>query len=124
MRNSNRLKNTRTNISHNAAIDSQLYDQLRSLNIVNSTDQLSILCGRSPSYVRCMRSKGLGIKLGSLTILRERLAERMEHESDPTNAILAGYAMKAVEQSIREKCRIQDERLAGSGSQTSVGDKW
>ena len=88
MRNSNRLKNTRTNISHNAAIDSQLYDQLRSLNIVTSTNQLSILCGRNPSYVRCMRSKGLGIKLGSLTILRERLAERMEHESDPTNAMV------------------------------------
>ena len=124
MKNSNRLKNIRNYIAKNVAIDNKLYDDLRSLNIVTSTDQLSILCGRNPSYVRCMRSKGLGIKLGSLTILRERLAERMEHESDPTNAILAGYAMKAVEQSIREKCRIQDERLAGSGSQTSVGDKW
>ena len=124
MKNSNRLKNIRNYIAKNVAIDNKLYDDLRSLNIVTSTDQLSILCGRNPSYVRCMRSRGLGMKLGSLTILRERLAERMEHESDPTNAILAGYAMKAVEQSIREKCRIQDERLAGSGSQTSVGDKW
>ena len=118
MKNSNRLKNIRNYIAKNVAIDNKLYDDLRSLNIVTSTDQLSILCGRNPSYVRCMRSRGLGMKLGSLTILRERLAERMEHESDPTNAILAGYAMKAVEQSIREKCRIQDERLAGSGSQT------
>ena len=124
MKNSNRLKNIRNYIAKNVAIDNKLYDDLRSLNIVTSTDQLSILCGRNPSYVRCMRSRGLGMKLGSLTILRERLAERMEHESDPTNAILAGYAMKAVEQSIREKCRIQDERLTGSGSQTSVGDKW
>ena len=118
MKNSNRLKNIRNYIAKNVAIDNKLYDDLRSLNIVTSTDQLSILCGRNPSYVRCMRSRGLGMKLGSLTILRERLAERMEHESDPTNAILAGYAMKAVEQSIREKCRIQYERLTGSGSQT------
>jgi len=120
MRNSNRLKNTRSYIAQNAAIDSRLYGQLRSLNIVTSTDQLSILCGRNPSYVRCMRSKGLGMKLGSLTILRERLAQRMETEADPTSAIIAGYAMKVVEQSIREKCRIQDERLLGSGRHTTT----
>ena len=120
MKNSNRFKNDRTYIAQNAAIDSQLYGQLRSLNIVTSTDQLSILCGRNPSYVRCMRSKGLGMKLGSLTVLRERLAQRMETEADPTSAIIAGYAMKVVEQSIREKCRIQDERLLGSGRHTTT----
>jgi hypothetical protein len=120
MRKSNRLKNDRTYIAQNAAIDSQLYGQLRSLNIVTSTDQLSILCGRNPSYVRCMRSKGLGMKLGSLTVLRERLAQRMETEADPTSAIIAGYAMKAVEQTIREKCRIHDERLSGSGRHTTT----
>jgi hypothetical protein len=120
MRNSNRLKNTRSYIAQNAAIDSRLYDQLRSLNIVTSTDQLSILCGRNPSYIRCMRSKGLGMKLGSLAVLRERLSQRMETEADPTSAIIAGYAMKVVEQSIREKCRIQDERLLGSGRHTTT----
>ena len=120
MKNSNRLKNDRTYFAQNAAIDSQLYGQLRSLNIVTSTDQLSILCGRNPSYVRCMRSKGLGMKLGSLAVLRERLAHRMETEADPTSAIIAGYAMKVVEQSIREKCRIQDERLLGSGRHTTT----
>ena len=120
MKHSNRLKNNRTYIVQNAAIDSHLYNQLRNLNIVTSTDQLSILCGRNPSYIRCMRSKGLGMKLGSLTILRERLAQRMETEADPTSAIIAGYAMKVVEQSIREKCRIQDERLLGNGRHTTT----
>jgi len=115
MRNSNRLKQASLYIAQNTDIDSQLYDELRSLNVVTSTDQLSILCGHSRSYMRCMRSKGHGIKLGSLAILRERFAQRMETDADSTIAILAGYAMKAVEHSIREKCLIQDGRLSESG---------
>ena len=95
-------------ISKNRAIDNSLYDQLKKLNVVKSMDSLSVLCGRTTSYYRSMKAKRMGLKLASLTMLREHLSVRMEMADDPQQSVIYGYGMRAVEQAIRSKVLLQE----------------
>jgi hypothetical protein len=101
-------------ISKNRSIDNSLYDQLKKLNVVKSMDSLSVLFGRTTSYYRSMKAKRLGLKLASLTMLREQLSVRMEMADDPQQSVIYGYGMKAVEQAIRSKILLQQGNIKSS----------
>ena len=115
MKNSNRLKNNNAFIGNHRQIDDYLYHQLRGLQLVANMDSLSTLCGKTPSYYRSMKAKHLGLKLGSLAMLREHLSVKMEAESNPQQSVIYGYGMKAVEQEIRLKVQLQQDSGKSSG---------
>jgi len=119
MTKSNYLKNQRTITVQQNAIDATLYNQLRGLRLVSSTDALSLLCGRTPSYYRSMKAKRLGLKLGSLATLREQLSLKMEAEDNPQQTVIYGYGMSAVEQAIRSKVRLQLDYRKSDCNKTS-----
>jgi len=87
-------------------LDRMLYKQMRSLQIVDNSSQLSRLCGKNDSYFRCKKSRRHPVHVGSLVCLQAKLANAARKESDAKKALLFQYAVKSVADVIAEKCRL------------------
>jgi len=98
-------------IQANLKIDHDLLQELKHLGVVQSQYDLSRLCGKGRSYYSCMRAKGFGLKLGSLTFLSARLGSRMKICQDPEAVAVLKYAQKLIQQSIEAKCQLQEQGL-------------
>ena len=95
----------------NLELDRRLYDELKALGVVQTKTELGRLCGKTASYVACMRNKGFGIKIGSLTFLASRFANLAEKECDGERCVKLRLAIQAIKQTIDEKCRLRELEL-------------
>ena len=92
----------------NLIVDDTLITDLKRLGVVQTQYEFSRLCGKNPSYFSSMRTKGFGLKIGSLTFMSVRIRKRMEEIKDVrVNAVLT-HADKLIQKAIEEKCRIQE----------------
>ena len=95
----------------NLELDRRLLNELVSLGVVQTQSELGKLCGKNASYYACMRHKGFGIKIGSLTFLASRFANLAEKEDDGERCVKLRLAIQAVKQTINEKCRLREIEL-------------
>jgi len=87
--------------------DYHLMSKLKELGIIESKADLGRLCGKNESYVRCMHSKGYGIHIGSLAVLQFKLLLKRQIEPNQNRLSNLNEAMKAVQQTIDDKCLAQ-----------------
>ena len=92
-------------------LDRQLFNELKSLGVVKTQSELGKLCGKNTSYVACMRNKGFGVQIGSLTFLVSRFANLAEKENDGERCVKLRLAIQAIKQTIDEKCRLREIEL-------------
>ena len=92
----------------NLAVDQRLFAELKKLGIVETQYDLSRLCGKNRSYYAAMRTKGYGLKLGSLAFLASRLRKRSNEISDPTVSMVLHHADRVVRDAMEEKCRLRE----------------
>jgi hypothetical protein len=92
----------------NLRVDQRLLAELKKLGIVETQYDLSRLCGKNPSYFSSMRTKGFGLKLGSLVLLSSRLRQRSSEVNDPRVSMVFHHADQMVKEAIDEKCRLRE----------------
>ena len=95
----------------NLELDRQLLETLFQLDIIQSQSELGRLCGKTESYYTCMRYKGFGLKIGSLTFLSNRLSRMAAAEPDGFKCINYRLAIEEIRKTIDEKCRLQELKL-------------
>ena len=92
-------------------LDRQPFNELKSLGVVKTQSELGKLCGKNTSYVACMRNKGFGVQIGSLTFLASRFANLAEKENDGERCFKLRLAIQVTKQTIDEKCRLREIEL-------------
>ena len=92
-------------------LDQRLYNELKSLGVVQSQSDLGKLCGKKDSYFACMRHKGFGLQLGSLAFLANRLEKKAQKETDAQRSLQMQQAIHVVRQTLNEKCRLRELEL-------------
>ena len=95
----------------NLELDRQLLETLFELEIIQSQSELGRMCGKTDSYYTCMRYKGFGLKIGSLTFLISRLNKKMATETDVFRSINYRMAIEHIGRTIDEKCRLRELEL-------------
>ena len=95
----------------NLELDRRLFEKLLELGIIQNQSELGFLCGKTASYYGCMRFKGFGLKIGSLTFLRSRLVKNSADETDAFRCINIRIAIEEIGRTIDEKCRLQEYQL-------------
>jgi hypothetical protein len=106
-------------IQANLRIDHELLQALKRLGVVRSQYDLSRLCGKGCSYYSCMRAKGYGLKLGSLTFLSVRIGSTIRSCQNARVVKVLKYAQRLVQNSIEEKCRLQEYGMRGADMKSS-----
>jgi hypothetical protein len=95
----------------NLELDRRLLNELMSLGVVQTQSELGKLCGKNASYYACMRHKGFGMKIGSLTFLAARFSKMVADENDGERCIKLRLALQVIKQTIDEKCRLREIEL-------------
>ena len=95
----------------NLELDRQLLETLLDLGVIESQSQLGRLCGKTESYYTCMRYKGFGLKIGSLTFLSNRLERLSAAEPDGIKCVNYRMAIEQIGRTIHEKCRLRELEL-------------
>lgn len=90
----------------NLELDRHLFETLLELGIVQNQSQLGRMCGKTESYYTCMRYKGFGLKIGSLTFMRHKLSHSANMEPDGIKCIHYRMAIEAIDRTIFEKCKL------------------
>src|SRR5271168_4377650 len=98
-------------IQANLRIDHELLQALKRLGVVQSQYDLSRLCGKGCSYYSCMRAKGYGLKLGSLTFLSVRIGSTIRACQNARVVKVLKHAQSLIQNSIEEKCRLEEHCL-------------
>ena len=96
-------------------LDRRLFNELIKLGVVQTQSQLGILCGKNTSYYGCMRNKGFGLQIGSLTFLISRLSKLAADETDDERCVRLKLAIQVIKQTIDEKCRLKEIELHAYG---------
>lgn len=109
------MKNLNALEEHNLRIDAELLENLKQLGIVQTQYELSRLCGMNESYYSSMRTKGYGIKLGSLVFLLTELAKRSRETKEPKVGAVLTHALSIVQNAIQEKCHLRELTLKATG---------
>ncbi len=95
----------------NLRIDADLLASLKRLGVITTQYDLSRLCGMTESYYSAMRTKGYGMKLGSLTFLWSCLAKRSREVSEPNVGAVLAHAAGLVQQAINRKCQLREHQI-------------
>ena len=95
----------------NLELDRHLFETLLELGIVQSQSELGRMCGKTESYYTCMRYKGFGLKIGSLTFMCNRLSRMAAAEPDGLKCINYRMAIEEIRRTIDEKCKLQELKL-------------
>ena len=95
----------------NLELDRQLLQTLLHLGVIHNQSELGNLCGKTSSYYTCMRYKGFGLKIGSLTFMCSRLKRYAAAEPDGIKCINYRLAMEEITRTIDEKCKLKELEL-------------
>ena len=105
------MRNINALAEENLRIDAQLLESLKRLGVVSTQYDLSRLCGMTDSYYSSMRTKGYGMKLGSLVFLWTCLAQRAREVSEPKIGAVLSHAASLVHRAVTEKCRLRQHEI-------------
>ena len=107
----NSMKNMNALTLATLELDRRLLSELKSLGVIHTQSELGKLCGKNNSYFACMRNKGFGLQIGSLTFLISRLSKQAADESDGERCVKIKLAIQVIKQTIDEKCRLREIEL-------------
>ena len=105
------MRNLNALAEENLRIDAELLASLKQLGIIQTQYDLSRLCGMRESYYSSMRTKGYGMKLGSLAFLWTCLAKRSREVSEPKVGAVLSHAAGLVQQAMTQKCQLREHHL-------------
>jgi hypothetical protein len=105
------MKNLNALAEENLRIDAELLASLKTLGVITTQYDLSRLSGMNASYYSSMRTKGYGMKLGSLAFLWSCLAKRSREVSEPRVGAVLAHAAGLVQQAMNEKCQLRQYHL-------------
>jgi len=106
-----RMRNLNALAEANLRIDAELLASLKQLGVITTQYELSRLCGMNSSYYSSMRTKGYGMKLGSLVFLWTCLAQRAREVREPRVGAVLSHAAGLVQQAMNQKCQLQEHHL-------------
>lgn len=102
------MRNLNALTEESLRIDAELLASLKRLGVVTTQYDLSRLCGMNESYYSSMRTKGYGLKLGSLAFLWTCLAKRSREVGEPKVGAVLSHAAGLVQQAMDSKCRLRE----------------
>ena len=105
------MRNLNALTEQNLRIDAELLASLKQLGVVSTQYDLSRLCGMNESYYSSMRTKGYGMKLGSLVFLWCCLAQRAREVREPKIGAVLSHAAGLVQQAVEQKCRLRQNQI-------------
>ena len=105
------MRNLNALAEENLRIDAELLASLKHLGIITTQYDLSRLCGMNASYYSSMRTKGYGMKLGSLAFLWTCLVKRSQEVSEPKVGAVLSHAAGLVQQAMKQKCQLREHHL-------------
>lgn len=105
------MRNLNALAEENLRIDAELLASLKRLGVIQTQYDLSRLCGMNESYYSSMRTKGYGMKLGSLIFLWSCLAQRAREVSEPRIGAVLSHAASLVQQAVDQKCRLRQHQI-------------
>ena len=105
------MRNLNALAEENLRIDAELLANLKRLGVVSTQYDLSRLCGMTESYYSSMRTKGYGMRLGSLVFLWTCLARRAREVSEPRVGAVLSHAAGLVQSAVNEKCRLREHQI-------------
>ncbi len=105
------MRNLNALAEENLRIDAKLLESLKRLGIIRTQYDLSRLCGMRESYYSSMRTKGYGMKLGSLAFLWTCLAKRSREVSEPRVGAVLSHGAELVQQAMNQKCQLREYHL-------------
>ena len=100
-----------TDDNSNLLLDKKLAADLKNIGFIHAEQDLSEWCGKERSYFSCMRSRGYGLHIGSLTLMATRIAVRMSAAEDVRERARLRSALTIVNAIIQEKCRLREQEL-------------
>ena len=105
------MRNLNALAEENLRIDAELLASLKQLGVITTQYDLSRLCGMNESYYSSMRTKGYGMKLGSLVFLWSCLAKRAREVSEPRVGAVLSHAAGLVQKAVDLKCRLREHHI-------------
>ena len=102
------MRNLNALTEENLRIDAELLASLKQLGVITTQYDLSRLCGMHDSYYSSMRTKGYGMKLGSLVFLWTCLAKKSNEVSEPRVGAVLSHAAGLVQQAMNSKCHLRE----------------
>ena len=105
------MRNLHAIAERNLRIDAELLACLQRLGVVTTQYDISRLCGMNESYYSSMRTKGYGMKLGSLAFLWTCLAKRSREVREPKVGAVLSHAAGLVQQAMNQKCQLREHHL-------------
>ena len=108
-----RTKSPTTHTKHKLELDEQLFQTLNNLGLVENISDFSRQMGRNDSYYGCMRSRGYGLHVGSLTFLVSVLSQKMDATRCVRERAKLRAGITAINETIQAKCRIRELELHG-----------
>lgn len=111
------MRNLNALAEENLRIDAELLESLKQLGVIQTQYDLSRLCGMNESYYSSMRTKGYGMKLGSLAFLWTCLAKRSQEVREPRVGAVLSHAAALVQWAIDQKCQLRVHRLNAATGQ-------
>ncbi len=100
-----------TDNDNNLLLDKKLAADLKSIGFIRAEQDLSEWCGKERSYFSCMRSRGYGLHIGSITLMAARIAVRMSATDDVRERARLRSALTIVNSIIHEKCKLREQEL-------------
>ena len=95
-------------------VDQRLADELRRCGVYSTLAGLSRALGQNPTYYVCMRKRGYGLHIGSLTFFQARLNRSLDDEPDVRERARLRSAIAAIETAVQEKCMLRELELQSS----------
>jgi len=105
------MRNLNALAEENLRIDADLLSSLKQLGVITTQYDLSRLCGMNESYYSSMRTKGYGMKLGSLVFLWTCLAQRAREVSEPRVGAVLSHAAGLVQLAVNQKCQLRGHQI-------------
>ena len=106
------MRNLNALAEENLRVDAELLANLKQLGVIQTQYDLSRLCGMNESYYSSMRTKGYGMKLGSLVFLWTCLAKRSREVSEPRVGAVLSHAAGIVQRAMDQKCHLRQYQIS------------
>lgn len=81
-----------------------LYEKIRSIGLVQTQDDFSRLCGRTPTWFSSLKARRIPLSAAAAITLQSRLNEFIASGVDPSSQEIASKLADEIMQMARERC--------------------
>ena len=81
-----------------------LYEKFQAIGLVQTQDDFSRLCGRTPTWFSSLKARGIPLSVAAAITLQIKLNEFIASGADPSTQKLAARLSDEIMQFARERC--------------------